>query len=185
MIKMRLFKGFGAMLFAWAMFIVPANAVLIAPGGTAALNSSADIFLSDFGTSTGVISDNFTFQNLIGSDTTLTFQIITTQPTGSPVGIANLTFEFLGGPTFADITSSAGVLSPVPTFLSVFFENGVDLFLKVTGTVIGAEASYDFTATVVPIPPALLLFGTPIFGLALSSLRRRRKNKNGLKAVTA
>lgn len=50
------------------------------------------------------------------------------------------------------------------------------LIISFTGLVGGPESiSLDVSVSAVPVPPALLLFGTSIFGIGLLSYRRRRK----------
>ena len=155
-----------------------ANAVIIdiVPGGTANVNA-VDVVRKDTGFNLpGLFSEMYSFNNLIGVDTSLVFRINTTFPAGGPPGIANLQFEFMNGAivqTFSNITNANGDLNPIPFVLNASFLSAGTTVLTVTGNSTGNGGSYDFEASVVPLPPALLLFGTALGGMGWLSRRRK------------
>ena len=238
MIKMRLFKGFGAMLIAGAMFIAPANALTITITSGASSTSLFDgVGLGGDGLLDGIVSFSgvtvggatvsvsAAVQSETANSSTLSLSVLSAvasatnllfidvshvgfgaaaaTPESTSLGFtmnaSNISGGTLGGQAFVDnangefaTTDAIGVADVILASTDTISEidtavvsNPFSLTILTT-LVNGASANFDaILVAAVPIPPALLLFGTPIFGLALSSLRRRRKNKNGLKAVTA
>jgi len=155
--------------------------ISIAPGDVVNVIES-DEYNKDTGFQlAGNFSDVFTFNNLTGNDTFLRFRIQTTFDNGSPPVIGNLTFVFDNNgtiQTFADLTDTGGTLNPNPSTIFAEFLSAGPTVLTVTGFAIASPTgskggSYDFTANVVPLPPALLLFGTALGGMGWLSRRRK------------
>jgi hypothetical protein len=71
--------------------------------------------------------------------------------------------QFVGGTTIA--------LGFGPLLLN--FDDGVLYGLRVVGTFASGGGNYDISLTPVPIPPALLLFGSALIGLGYLARRRR------------
>ena len=156
-----------------ALIIVSPEDAVIGGADTAIVNFGNDIVAADVDKSnSGAFSDVFFLTNSTGDDTFLNFLINTTFSNGQLTGIANLEFAFSNGDIFSGITDANGVLSPVPFALTTAFDVGT-LTLTVTGDPFGAIPSYDFQASVVPLPPALLLFGTALGGMGWLSRRRK------------
>jgi hypothetical protein len=73
-------------------------------------------------------------------------------------------------------TIDLGVAGP----LLLNFDDGVLYGLRVVGTFASGGGNYDISLTAVPIPPALLLFGSALIGLGYLARRRRASTGPGL-----
>lgn len=182
--KIRFLKEIGAAFFALMMFAVPASAISLLPNGTAQFNTGSEVYFADVDPAPGGFNDEYTFENNTGDDLLVRFRVNTTFTDGVGIGVANLTFSFDNMDLFTDLTDANGVLLPSPYSFSVLILDGVDLVLHVTGATLNADGgSYDFFVAAVPIPPALLLFGTSLLGLGFLSSRRRRRKVGSKVAV--
>lgn len=110
----------------------------------------------------------------------------------SSFGIANLTFDWNDGQSAITFTDGSGNLlsnalndprlvasaagAPEVWYFSALSTTQTGT-LHVTGTTLGSGGAYSVEISAVPLPPAALLFGTALFGIAAL---RRRKNKKAM-----
>lgn len=100
----------------------------------------------------------------------------TLNPTGGFLG-ATVQWNSLadGSGTVFGILTNAQILANVP--LVVSFAANETKFLIASWDSIGKDLSnFDLRVEAVPVPPAVLLFGTALVGMGFLSRRRRRKN---------
>jgi len=168
------------------LFAQSASAISITPGGPAVALAPGN-FYNDapiFGAGVDINNQyNFTSSGL--STTTTAVALNSNPPAqGGNFGIKNLHIEWfdsanatLGG---LDITDSLGVVIDASAFLSVSLPPAVLAYhLLVTGkSLVGG--SYILNVSVpgdrqsdLPLPPALLLFGSALLGLTALGRRRR------------
>jgi hypothetical protein len=93
--------------------------------------------------------------------------------------IANLTLTWLDSGlselATLQVTDGTGANTGNNALALALISTG-DYFLRVTGTVLNAESTFQIAVTATPIPPALLLFGSALAGLGFLG-RRSRRNK--------
>jgi hypothetical protein len=94
--------------------------------------------------------------------------------------IANLTLTWLDSSGLTElatlqVTDGTGANTGNNALALALISTG-DYFLRVTGTVLNAESTFQIAVTATPIPPALLLFGSALAGLGFLG-RRSRRNK--------
>jgi hypothetical protein len=98
------------------------------------------------------------------------------------VGIANLVLSwYLDGNPVALVsetfTNGSGTWLGVGSVLFPFTLPGgpAKYLLVVTGTILSGGGGYDIELSAVPLPPALILFGTALVGMTLLGKRRRKQ----------
>ena len=121
------------------------------------------------------IDDTYNFTG--GYDGNAIFIVDTSFAAG---GVKNLVFTWLNGSGNSVIfTDGAGVEIGIAN--NIFFEamvNGVVRSLKVTGEFINSGASnYTVNVSTVPLPPAVIAFGTAMLGVGFLARRKRKKKE--------
>ena len=184
--KLRLLKGLSVALFAWAIFVIPANAITIVN-----LNDGDSVNLLD--------ADVFLFDPTISVDGPASFSFnfaVAAADAPQPALAAELTLTGFGaasGPSLIWSDSTGDLSTAVFTTTATGFE-GSALTNFVSGTNLNQTLTLAFASitapigislqvAAVPLPPALLLFGTSILGLGF--LSRRRRKKAGAKMIAA
>ena len=87
-------------------------------------------------------------------------------------------FQVTGGPTFTPLTAITPIVEIVPGIsgatLGFFMTAGLNYAIALAGDVAGSNTpDYSLEVSVVPVPAAVWLFGTAMFGLF--GLRRKQK----------
>lgn len=188
--KIKLLGGMGAAFFAIMMFIVPANAFVVTPGlpngfdeGTIVELESNQIYKSNIDEITG-FDENvagsvvFQFQNLVAPD----IGTFTTTTVNLSDGFRDLEVYWSDN-NLANGTGLASAIVGGGTSLSTNFIVGTIRYLTLTWSGIDGGTNLDIRVAAVPVPPALLLFGTSLLGFGFLSRRRRRKT--GMKMIAA
>lgn len=133
-----------------------------------------------------VISNVYNFISS-GLNTNTTAAVLNVDPpTQGPFGIKNLRLEWFNDGNisqgFLDVTDSLGVVINPTAILSInLVADALAYHLKVTGKALGDGGSYLLRVAVpgdqqspVPLPPALLLFGSALVGLTVLGRRKRQ-----------
>ena len=159
-----------AMLFSLVLAVSGANAVTVTP-------SFFDSYNEDVDGTEGGNAINTLYSFTADGDTRLSFAVSVNHPTAdNNFGIANLTLTWdLGGVHV--VTDGTGVMlaNPFPKFFHALTD-GVTGVLTVTGNWLSNGGGYTVTVAAVPLPPAVIAFGTAMLGVGFLA-RRRRKQK--------
>ena len=86
----------------------------------------------------------------------------------------NLTWSWVS--TFDDFVLETAVISPGTNLLATVFHSPFDLgqWLKFEWTSSIQGKTFDFEVSAVPLPPALLLFGSAMAGIGFLSRKRKK-----------
>jgi hypothetical protein len=163
----------------------------IAPSTTAAgaqSNPTALLLGQSYATSgfqsvdAGTPFDNYyAFTTTVPLGTVITASVLEADPVANgPFGVAGLTIEWLGLGASAAFTDSNGVLNTGARLVAALTAGG-PYILHVFGTALADGGLYSLRLTTsasetpspVPLPPAILLLGSVLGGLAATRLRRR------------
>jgi len=159
----------------------PAGAVTIFPGGTFALTPNTVYNVSEtyFGPGSGTDIFKFTYSSAVGSPVLDT----TTNVNVGGTGFSVLTLDWLSptltslisGPLNVPITNLINEVMPLSAGFGTY-ELVINWVVK--GDSIGSYTSFLKTPVLdrqnpVPLPPALILFGSALFGMTV--LRRRKR----------
>ena len=142
--------------------------------GSVSAGESKSGFVANFGTGIVSFDDTISFSlltvmtSLVGSITDLVFV---------PGAIDSFNFTLDLYSDLAPTTSLGTYVDPTGTGLDFSYANLAvgDYFFRVTGDT-GSRGNvylYKISFNAVPIPPALLLFGTALGGMAFAAYRRR------------
>jgi hypothetical protein len=182
--------GWALQLFVAGLLLVgPAKAsTIITPSPAFADLSAPGQVFTAFGSvnPNTAVNDTYDFHLTVANLGALTTAIAlnSNPPQQGGFGIANLTITWLNGVTqFAQlvVTDAAGVvINTSAKLLFALTGPNNDLHVKVTGTGLGSGGGYILNVSTVPLPPALLLFGSGLLGLTLLGRRRRRSSGPGL-----
>lgn len=154
------------------------------PGGPN-LISLHDVFTAEFNLNVG----NWTGANPdvgFGFMATEPLTAVTTDTLNPPTGsISNLSVEWNtmangSGASLASLvlTNAAGTLINPLASLTFIFPNTTDVFYLLVSAdgVLRNSTNFDLRVEAVPVPPALLLFGSALAGLGFLSRRRKKSH---------
>ena len=169
--------------------IVLAGLLVLGLGGSSASASTFDLGSLDAGDSKSGFVVNFA-TDAVGFDDHISFSL--TSPVANLVGfISDITLLY-GVPfdslnfqldlfnDLAPTTSLGTYIDPSGTGIAFSYLNLIagDYYFRVQGDTgpLGNAYRYKIAVSGVPIPPALLLFGTALGGMAFAAYRRRKLN---------
>jgi len=172
-----------AMLCASAL---PSTAVTITPGGPQALVGLGSHVLASSPSTAGIAYDQQWFFNiltpsLVSANADVSNSSQSLQPIfleiwrdAATIGVRNIG---PGGDTFIQGISAAQS-SLLGDLLNVILTAPGDYYVRIHSNGFGAQSSADvsgnLTLSQVPLPPAVILFGTALVGLGVLSRRRRK-----------
>lgn len=139
------------------------------PGGAYSVQSDTLFFGSVSSEGGGAGSFTIDFVNPSGSVTAIAFAAVT----GNAVStlFTDLTFSWLDGVTLNTLVQAAGVDTLTTVFSGEF--QSQSLVFKWSDSIAGTTFGFDVETSQVPIPAALPLFISALFGLGFATRRRR------------
>ena len=143
-----------------------ANAIPVTPNFVMNFNNDTGV---------GVITDSYTFEST--GFTNLSFITSVNHPNApGGVGINTLVMTWTVGNIIHNITDALGQYNGPLTFFHALAD-GESGTLNVTGTFFENGGGYTLTVAAVPLPPAVIAFGTAMLGVGFLARRKRKKKE--------
>lgn len=162
-------------------FIAPSASLADAQSNATALSAGSTYLTNGFRfvEPQARFDDYFAFTTLSSLKVTATASVLEADPVANgPFGVAGFTAEWLSAGPSATFTDAAGVLDTAARLVTTLTSGGPYL-LHIFGTALADGGQYSLRLTAadapspVPLPPAIVLLGTVLGGLAVARLRRR------------